>query len=175
MTTQALAKGSRPVAVVPKRGVLTGYASHFNQVDSQGDMVMPGAFRDSLKTRGVEGIRMLFQHDPKEVIGSWVEIAEDEKGLRVRGRLNLDVQRGRELAALLDQRALDGLSIGFRTVFSNRDKASGVRRLHRIDLWEVSLVTFPMLANARIDRLKAEADKLFKLESMKQGVLNPWT
>jgi HK97 family phage prohead protease len=79
------------------------------------------------------------------------------------------------LAALLDQRALDGLSIGFRTVFSNRDKASGVRRLHRIDLWEVSLVTFPMLANARIDRLKAEADKLFKLESMKQGVLNPWT
>jgi HK97 family phage prohead protease len=175
MKQSSFAKGSRPVAVVPKRGVFTGYASHFNQVDSQGDMVMPGAFRDSLKQRGVEGIRMLFQHDPKEVIGSWVEIAEDEKGLRVRGRLNPDVQRGRELAALLDQRALDGLSIGFRTVFAHRDKASGVRRLHRIDLWEVSLVTFPMLANARIDRLKAEADKFFKLESMQQGVLNPWT
>jgi uncharacterized protein len=175
MKQSSFAKGSRPLAVISGTGVFAGYASHFNQTDTQGDMVMAGAFRDSLKSKGAEGIRMLFQHDPKEVVGAWVEIAETEKGLHVTGRLNLDVQRGRELAALLDQRALDGLSIGFRTVFAHRDRASGVRRLHRIDLWEVSLVTFPMLANARVGRLKAEADRFFELQSMKQGVLNPWT
>jgi HK97 family phage prohead protease len=170
MKNSSFAKGSRPHAVVGGTGVFAGYASHFGVIDTQGDVVVAGAFRESLRAKGAGGIRMLFQHDPKEVVGAWSDLVETEKGLHVTGRLNLDVQRGRELAALIDQRALDGLSIGFRTVFSNRDKASGVRRLHRIDLWEVSLVTFPMLANARIERLKAEAERVFKQKSMKEGV-----
>jgi HK97 family phage prohead protease len=158
MTTRATApRSTRPLAVLDSHGVFVGYASLFNRRDGEGDIVMPGAFRDSLSLRGTGGIRMLFQHDPKEPVGTWIDIEEDAKGLRVRGRLNLEVQRGRELAALLAARGLDGLSIGFRTVSANRDRVTGVRRLHRIDLWEISLVTFPMLEGARVTAIKADA------------------
>jgi hypothetical protein len=120
----------------------------------------------------VSGIRMLFQHDPAEPVGAWIDIAENERGLVVRGRLNRDVQRGRELAALLDQRALDGLSIGFRTVSASRDRLTGLRRLHRVDLWEISLVTFPMLAGARVTGIRqkalAELAALFKPNLLKE-------
>jgi HK97 family phage prohead protease len=143
--------------VLDAHGVFVGYASLFNRRDGAGDIVMPGAFKDSLKLRGPQGIRMLFQHDPAEPVGTWIDIVEDDKGLQVRGRLNGGVQRGRELIALLSERGLDGLSIGFKTVSANRDRATGGRRLHRIDLWEISLVTFPMLQGARVTGIKAEA------------------
>lgn len=165
---RSFARGTRPLAVVPERAVFVGYASLFNRPDAQGDVVLPGAFSHSLKSRGAHGIRMLFQHDPAEPVGAWIDLEETDKGLLVRGRLNAGVQRGRELMALLDQRALDGLSIGFRTVFAHRDTSSGLRRLHRIDLWEVSLVTFPMLHGARIAQAKARAQALFNPQP--QGV-----
>ena len=154
-------KGTAPLAVAPGTGVFTGYASLFDVADAAGDVVLPGAFAASLRERGPEGVRMLFQHDPAEVVGTWIELSETPRGLLVRGRLNGRVQRGRELAALIEARALDGLSIGFRTVFARRDRATGLRRLHRIDLWEVSLVTFPMLKGARISALKARAEAFF--------------
>ena len=169
MTQRALNGGTRPLAVVPETGVFVGYASLFNRLDGAGDMVMPGAFAASIKAKGPQGIRMLFQHDPKEIIGSWIDIGEDARGLFVRGRMNMAVQRGRELAALIEGRALDGLSIGFRTVFAQRDKATGARRLCRIDLWEVSLVAFPMLEGARLSGLKARAEAKFNLP-IQQGV-----
>jgi len=157
-TTRASAPRSmRPLAVLDAHGVFVGYASLFNRRDAMGDIVMPGAFAESLKRRGAQGIRMLFQHNPAEPVGSWIDIEEDDKGLHVRGRLNQEVQRGRELAALLVGHGLDGLSIGFKTVSANRDRLSGARRLHRIDLWEISLVTFPMLDGARVTGIKAEA------------------
>jgi hypothetical protein len=165
-------KGTRPRAVVQDTGVFVGYASLFNRADASGDVVMPGAFTASLKQRGASGIRMLFQHDPSEPVGAWIDIVENERGLLVRGRLNMDVQRGRELSALLDQRGLDGLSIGFRTVSASRDRVTGLRRLHRLDLWEISLVTFPMLAGARVSaarrRAEAELADLFKPQSTKE-------
>ena len=169
MTKRAFHEGTRPIAVAPGTGVFEGHASLFNVRDGAGDIVMPGAFAQSLKAKGAGGIRMLFQHDPKEVIGAWIGIEEDARGLFVRGRINRDVQRGRELVALLDQRAIDGLSIGYRTLFANRDKATGARRLYRIDLWEVSLVAFPMLEGARVSRVKARAEALFNLPHQ-QGV-----
>ena len=147
----------RPLAVLDRHGVFVGYASLFNRRDAAGDVVMPGAFAHSLAARGVHGIRMLFQHDPHEPIGSWIDIDEDDKGLYVRGRLNREVQRGRELLGLLAERGLDGLSIGFKTVSASRDRLTGARHLHRIDLWEISLVTFPMLAGARVTAVKAQA------------------
>jgi hypothetical protein len=98
---------------------------------------------------------MLWQHDPGQPIGVWDEVREDRKGLFVRGRLLRDVARGREAAALLEAGAIDGLSIGYRTKRAERDGAGG-RRLHEIELWEVSLVTFPMLAEARVGH-KGEA------------------
>ena len=165
-------RGTRPLAVISETGVFVGYASLFNRAVAAGDIVLAGAFADSLKKKGVGGIRMLFQHDPNEPIGAWLDIAENDKGLLVRGRLNMNVQRARELLALLDQRALDGLSIGFKTVSASRDRLTGLRRLHRVDLWEISLVTFPMLAGARISDVKrraaAEFAAMLKTSSMKE-------
>ena len=131
-------------------GSIEGYASLFGEVDQARDMVMPGAFTQTLRTRGLRRIPMLFQHDPAEPIGIWQEIAEDWRGLRVRGRLIPDVVRARELLALLREGAADGLSIGFKTVRASRDPKQRVRKLLEIELWEISIVTFPLLSGARI-------------------------
>ncbi len=154
-----------PLSAAPGTGVFTGYASLFNKRDGAGDIVMPGAFKESLKKRGVENIRMLFQHDPSEPVGTWVDVYENERGLFVRGRLDRNVQRGRELYSLLESGGLDGLSIGFKTVSARPDRITKTRRIDTIDLWEISLVTFPMLEGARVSTVKsrawAKADSLF--------------
>ncbi len=162
-----------PLSAAPGTGVFTGYASLFNKRDGAGDIVMPGAFSESLKKRGRENIRMLFQHDPAEPVGTWVDVFENERGLFVRGRLDRNVQRGRELFSLLESGGLDGLSIGFKTVVAKPDRATKTRRLYQIDLWEISLVTFPMLEGARVSTVKsrawAKADSLFvKPEAQKR-------
>jgi len=135
-------------------GAFSGYASLFGKVDLGRDIVMPGAFAESLAKRGTNGIKLLFQHDPNEPIGVWETIREDGKGLWVRGQLMTEVARAREVLSLMRAGALDGLSIGFRTVEGRKDPTSGVRRLHKIDLWEISVVTFPMLPDARVDSVK---------------------
>ena len=135
-------------------GVFSGYASLFGRVDLGKDVVERGAFAASLKARGAAGIRMLFQHDPAEPIGVWTEIREDARGLFVRGRLTKDVARAREVLSLMRGGALDGLSIGFRAIRAKSDPKNGVRRILEADLWEISVVTFPMLPDARIDTVK---------------------
>lgn len=131
-------------------GRFAGYASIFGALDDGGDLVMPGAFAKSLAARGRAGIRMLFQHDPKEPVGVWENIVEDGFGLWVEGRLTGGVPRADALRRLIAARAIDGLSIGFRTVRSSRESGTGHRRLREIDLWEISIVSFPMLPGARI-------------------------
>ena len=135
-------------------GVFTGYASLFGVADLSKDVVMPGAFADSLRKRGAGDVRLLWQHDPGEPIGVWLELREDARGLYARGRLMPEVTRAREVLSLMRAGALDGLSIGFRTVQGRTDPASGVRRLDKIDLWEISVVTFPMLPEARVSAVK---------------------
>lgn len=132
-------------------GRFSGYASLFGLVDQGGDIVMPGAFAHSLKTKGAPGVRMLFQHDPKEPIGLWTNLVETSRGLWAEGRLLPGVPRSDALQRLIAGGALDGLSIGFRTKKATRDSRTGHRRLWAVDLWEVSIVTFPMMAGARID------------------------
>jgi uncharacterized protein len=138
-------------------GTFAGYASLFNTEDMGRDIVLPGAFRDSLAKRGAAGIRLLYQHNPAEPIGVWESLKEDARGLYARGRLMLAVARAREVLALMRAGALDGLSIGFRAVTGNRDAKTGIRRLARIDLWEISIVTFPLLPEARVAHVKADA------------------
>lgn len=135
-------------------GTVEGYASLFGEVDQARDMVMPGAFTQTLRTRGLRRIPMLFQHDPSEPIGIWLELVEDFRGLKARGRLIPDVQRARELQALVEQGAIDGLSIGYRTVRGKIDPKTRVRKLYQVDLWEVSIVTFPLLNGARVRAVK---------------------
>ena len=135
---------------IDAEGRFAGYASVFDRLDESGDVVLRGAFRRSLGKRGRERIRMLFQHDPKEPVGTWDAIREDDYGLWVEGRLVQDVPRAEALRRLIARGAVDGLSIGFRTVKSTRASREGTRRLWEVDLWEVSIVTFPMMDLARI-------------------------
>ncbi|MFW6412675.1 MAG: HK97 family phage prohead protease [Oceanicaulis sp.] len=128
---------------------LAGYASLFDIEDQGGDLVRAGAFAPSLLSKGPKGVRMLFQHDPAEPVGVWDEIREDGRGLYVRGRILSAGARGRAAAALVREGAVDGLSIGFRTLRS-APRPGGGRDLLELDLWEVSIVTFPMLAQARL-------------------------
>ncbi|MDO5647980.1 HK97 family phage prohead protease [Paracoccus sp. (in: a-proteobacteria)] len=133
--------------------VIEGYASLFGLTDQGGDAVAPGAFRASLDRLAAKGdkVRMLWQHDPTRPIGVWDDIREDAKGLWVRGRLLPDVAQAREAAALIAAGAIEGLSIGYRTIRAERDP-QGRRKLIEVDLWEVSLVTFPMLPEAKVGR-----------------------
>jgi uncharacterized protein len=141
----------------PLAGVIDGYAALFGVADSGGDIVQPGAFARSLAQRGRTGVKMLWQHNAAEPIGAWTSIAEDAKGLKVSGSLDLSVARAREALSLIRSGAVDGLSIGFRTKRATTSKATGLRRLYEIDLWEISVVTFPMQTAARITTVKRAA------------------
>ena len=143
--------------VVSEGHVVQGYASLFGKTDQGGDIVQKGAYTASLKRLGARGgrVKMLWQHDPGQPIGVWDEVREDASGLWVKGRILTEVEKGREVAALVQAGAIDGLSIGYRTVKAERD-GKGKRLLSELELWEVSLVTFPMLPEARV-AAKAES------------------
>jgi hypothetical protein len=144
----------RPRTTIDTDGTVEGYASLFGEIDAARDMVMPGAFTQTLKLRGPRRIPMLFQHDPSEPVGIWLDLVEDAHGLKARGRLIPEVLRARELLALVKAGAVDGLSIGFRTVKGRLDPRTRVRKLDAVDLWEISIVTFPLLAGARVRAVK---------------------
>lgn len=135
---------------IDESGLFCGYASVFGAVDQGGDIMLPGAFRTSLSRRGAAEIRMLFQHDGADPIGVWDVVREDGYGLWVEGRLVGGVPRADALRRLIEKRAVDGMSIGFRTVRATREARSGYRRLQEVELWEISVVTFPMMQLARI-------------------------
>ena len=147
---------SSVIGKVEPDGIFCGYASLFGKADLANDVVEPGAFSRAIRRRGAGGIRMLYQHDPGEPIGIWTDISEDERGLLVRGRLPPGVARSREVLELMRAGALDGLSIGFRTVRARKDAGSGMRRIVEADLWEISVVTFPMQPGARVESVKGE-------------------
>src|SRR5260221_14772954 len=146
------------LSTIEADGTFSGYASLFGKADLGRDMVLPGAFRASLAKRGAAGVKMLFQHDPNQPIGVWTEIREDEQGLFVKGKLTTEVSRAREVLSLMRAGALDGLSIGYRTVRGKTDAKTGIRSLMEVDLWEISVVTFPMLPEARVSSVKTMRD-----------------
>ena len=131
--------------------LIEGYASRFGQCDQGNDIVSSGAYAASLKQLAASGraVKMLWQHDPAQPIGIWDEVREDETGLYVKGRILDTIEKGREATALVAAGAIDGLSIGYRTKAATKDK-QGRRVLTELELWEVSLVTFPMLPSARV-------------------------
>lgn len=139
-----------------EKGVITGYGSIFGNVDSYGDVVDKGAFDRSLKERGLPV--MLWQHDSTQPIGVYKMASEDDNGLQLEGQLNMDVAKACEAYSLIKQGAIKGMSIGFRTVKSYYDK-EGVRHLSDVDLFEVSLVTFPANELAEVTGIKSDAPK----------------
>jgi hypothetical protein len=172
-----LARTTTPARIAALgRDEFEGYASLFHVADGAGDIVAPGAFTQSLKRRPPARVRMLYQHFAHEPIGVWQEIREDSRGLIVRGRLAEDSMRGRDVAELIRAGALDGLSIGFRTLRARRDAASGTRTLLEIELWEISVVTFPLLQGSGvtgIGKKNALAGDLRKASAMLRVVSSP--
>jgi uncharacterized protein len=151
------------------QGMIEGYGSVFDVVDQGGDIIAPGAFRQSLASG--RKAKMLFQHDPSAVVGVWSTLEEDQKGLRVSGKMLTSVKAGAEAYELVKAGAIDGLSIGFRTIKS-MDR-NGKRVIMQAELWEVSLVTFPMNEMARIDAVKAAEmprDEIERLLTLRAGL-----
>ena len=139
-------------------GSFSGLASVFGNTDMVGDIVAPGAFKDSI--RDPPRIKLLWQHDSAQPIGTWRELRETPEGLEARGHLLLGVQKGDEAHQLLKAGALDGLSIGFRIPKGGSafDRETGIRTITKVDLWEISLVTFPANPKARIATVKLALD-----------------
>ncbi|WOC15398.1 HK97 family phage prohead protease [Pseudochrobactrum sp. MP213Fo] len=136
-------------------GFFVGYASTFGTIDSHKEIVAAGAFTKSLAVRPAARVKMLRGHDQSEPIGVWTALSEDGHGLKAEGRLILDTAKGRETHALMKAGALDGLSIGFRTVRDRMDRTKGARILEEVDLWEISVVTFPSNATSTVTAVKS--------------------
>jgi HK97 family phage prohead protease len=140
-----------------ENGEVEGYGSVFDVVDSYDDVIAKGAFVKSMNEHRAAGTMpaMLWQHDPDHPIGVWTEVAEDSVGLKVKGRLAMTTVKGREAYELMKMGAINGLSIGFMSKNWNYDKESDIRTLTEVDLWEVSLVTFPANSKSRVTSVKS--------------------
>lgn len=139
-------------------GTFEGYASVFHVTDSANDRVAPGAFKKSIAGAQAENRLppLLWQHDAQKPIGIWHDMFEDSHGLFVRGALFVDdIAQAREAYKLMKEGVVTGLSIGYRTVQSERDAKSGARILTEVELLEVSMVTFPANAQARVRHVKS--------------------
>lgn len=138
-------------------GTFTGYGSVFGNRDSYGDIVLPGAFKRSLAEhrRNKSRPKLLWQHNRDHPIGSWIDLVEDDTGLLVTGRLNMDVQRGREAYALIKAGDVDGLSIGYRVVKGQVDEAQDAFMLKELDLMEISIVSMPANGLATVGSVKS--------------------
>jgi HK97 family phage prohead protease len=146
-------------------GVIEGYGSVFGGLDSYGDTIEPGAFAKSIKARKP---KMLWQHRMDKPIGVWDEVMEDGKGLRLKGRLAMATDQGKEAYELAKMGAMDGLSIGFRTIAE--EQRGGARILKEIDLWEVSFVTIPADQAARLTGVKQYGtERAFEAMLREQG------
>src|SRR5690606_15855499 len=141
---------------VAEDGTFEGYGSVVGNVDSYGETVMPGAFVERLARHKREGtnVLMLWNHDSREPIGVWEDIAEDAIGLWVKGRFLLEIQRAREVHALAKNKAIGGLSIGYREMETEPD--GNIRLLKKLELYEISPVTFPANRRARNESVKSE-------------------
>ena len=141
-----------------EKGSFEGYGSIFGNVDLGNDVIQAGAFQKSIKKTGPKGVKLLYQHKTDMPIGVFESIEEDQKGLKVKGRLAMGTQAGRETYELMKMGALDGLSIGFKTSAkgAHYDPKTRRRMIKEVELMEISVVTFPMNPRAKIRKVKGQ-------------------
>lgn len=144
------------VKEISEEGVFEGYGSVFGNKDLGGDVVVKGAFAKSLAKKLPA---LLWQHGHKDVPGVYLEAGEDDHGLFLKGKL-ANTQLGKEAHELMKMGAITGLSIGYSVLDADYDKETGTYYIKEVDLWEVSLVTFPMNQEARISAVKDLQDIL---------------
>lgn len=142
-------------ADVTEEGMIEGYASRFGVKDSYDDIIVQGAFSDTLKS--ARWPKMLWQHDSQVPIGRWDEIVEDKTGLRVTGHINLKTSAGKNAFEHILHKDVDGLSIGYLTKPEKTYTKNNIRYLGAVDLFEVSVVTIPADMGAQVDMVKAAA------------------
>lgn len=155
-----------------ENGEFEGYGSTFGgEPDAYGDVIAPGAYTESLARHKAKGTmpKLFWQHNADEPIGKWVDANEDDHGLLMQGKLNMDVQRGREAYALLKSRDIDGLSIGYRIKEYSVDTESGIWTLEKLDLVEVSIVSVGANENAVVQSVKAAKAAHDLTEKLKAG------
>lgn len=149
------------VKKISEAGEISGHLSVFNNVDAYRDIVLPGAFKESLEEWGKKGRLppMLWQHHSIEPVGPFTRLEEDDIGLYFEGRLLIaDVQRSREAYALVKNDVVSGMSMGYVTRIDEWDEDERVRKLHKVDLWEGSIVTFAANEEAQIEAVKSIID-----------------
>lgn len=140
-------------------GEFSGYAAVFGNKDSGGDIIEKGAFSKTIR-EDFDRIKILSQHTDCELpIGKPLELREDDKGLFIRGKIS-DTAKGRDIQTLMKDGVLNELSIGYDAVEFDYDNEQGVRRLKEIKLWEVSIVTWAMNDQAKIDEVKSLVEDL---------------
>mgnify|MGYP003624887339 CR=1 FL=1 len=160
------------IKALKESGEFEGYGSTFGgEPDSYGDVIAAGAYADSLAAHKAKGTmpKMFWQHDSGQPIGKWLDAEEDGKGLMMRGKLNMGVQRGKEAYALLKEGDIDGLSIGYRIKEYSVDNDSGTWTLEKLDLMEVSVVSIGANENATISSVKAAKAAHNLIERLKAG------
>jgi HK97 family phage prohead protease len=153
-------------------GEFEGYGSTFlGEPDAYGDIIAVGAYSESLATHKAKGTmpKLFWQHDSGQPIGKWIDASEDDHGLLLKGKLNMDVQRGREAYALLKAGDIDGLSIGYRIKEYSVDTESQVWTLEKLDLIEVSVVSVGANENAVVSSVKAAKAAHDLMEKLKAG------
>lgn len=144
----------------------SGYASTFGNTDLGGDIVMPGAFKESL---GGRDPKMFWNHNARMIpVGKWVDVKEDDKGLLVKGELTPGHSVAEDLAAAIRHGTVDKMSIGYRTIKSEYDEDSETRKLTQVELMEISPVNFPMNEQADITAVKSMIDGLATLKEVEQ-------
>lgn len=154
-------------------GQFSGYASVFNIEDSYHDIILPSAFSRTLQRENAKDeIKMLWQHSHDKPIGHFNVIKEDSVGLYVEGQIMLDIQQGREAYELIKQKSVSGLSIGYIVRDADYDSKNNIRIIKDIELFEISIVTFPANKYSNILQCKSRVseelliDKLNKIEKI---------
>lgn len=160
------------IKALKETGEFEGYGSTFGgEPDAYGDVIAAGAYSESLSEHKAKGTmpKLFWQHNPDEPIGKWLDAKEDNHGLLMRGKLNMEVQRGREAHALLKAGDIDGLSIGYRIKQYSVDTETGVWTLEKLDLVEVSIVSVGANENAVVQSVKAAKAAHDLSEKLKAG------
>lgn len=164
-------------------GTIEGYGAIFGNVDKYNDIIEQGAFRNNLLEKSANEVKMLWQHNSREPIGVWDEIREDSKGLYCKGHILIDTTKGSDVYKMLKGGAISGLSIGYNVVKSSKEEienSEDIRKLKEVELWEISIVTFPanVLANitsvkslnSQIDLLIAPIDTVWNEKEAKERI-----
>ena len=137
-------------------GSFEGYASVFNNKDLGNDVIKQGAFAKSIYDKKPRQIKLLYQHKTDEPIGVIDSLTEDKRGLKIKGRLAMGTQKGREVYELMKMGALDSMSIGYKLKPEDYKYSEKLKKrtITNLDLMEVSMVTFPMNPKAKVTKVK---------------------